>query len=568
VIDDPVAQPGTRRDGVAALAVVARRVLTMADDGAEAQVVATVDGRVVATGPRPLLDQLVPGTHVLDAGQRTVVPGFVDVHAHGEVAARTIAATVDCRAPGCRSVADVLDVFSANLSRADRGWLVGQGNLFLDQKLAERRLPTRDELDTVSTNVALALRAGGHVTVLNTRAQELSGIDAGYRPPDHSVTGKPIVERDDFGNPIGVVKEMDNLLPIPPLEGSALRAAIKEGMCEVFTRRGVTCVGEISETVDGLHDMDELHQRGELQVRTFVYLWAPGTVSLDEACTWRAHHTFRSPDTRFRIQGVKLFADGGYSAASAAVKHEYVDHPGWCGALALSASDVTEALARTREAGLQLAIHANGDRAQEEVCAAIAAAGGAPEGSLRTRVEHAGNFLPDLGETTDWWRRAGIIPVPQPVFLYTFGDFFPVYLGQYGARGRFPFRSLLRDGWRLSGSSDVWVGSEEQATNPLFSVWCCVARRTFRGDTIDEDEAIPVEDALRMHTIDAAAVLGQERLIGSLEPGKAADCVVLDRDPTACATEELLDVQVDAVVVDGRLVYEREGASPLAVTVV
>lgn len=158
--------------------------------------------------------------------------------------------------------------------------------------------------------------------------------------------------------------------------------------------------------------------------------------------------------------------------------------------------------------------------------------------------------------------------MPQPVFLYTFGDFFPVYLGEYGARGGFPFRSLLRDGWRLSGSSDVWVGSEEQATNPLFSVWCCVARRTFRGDTIDEDEAIPVEDALRMHTIDAAAVLGRERLVGSLEPGKVADCVVLDRDPTACATEELLDVQVDAVVVDGRLAYEREGAPPLTVTVV
>jgi predicted amidohydrolase YtcJ len=250
------------------------------------------------------------------------------------------------------------------------------------------------------------------------------------------------------------------------------------------------------------------------------------------------------------------------------VKGEYVGRPGWSGAIALSPAQVADALARTREAGLQLAIHANGDRAQEEVCAAIAAAGGAPEGPLRTRVEHAGNFLPFPVETTEWWRRAGIIPVPQPVFLYTFGDFFPVYLGEYGARGRFPFRSLLRDGWRLSGSSDVWVGSEEQATNPLFSVWCCVARRTFRGDTIDEDEAIPVEDALRMHTIDAAAALGQERLVGSLEPGKVADCVVLDRDPTVCATEELLDVQVDAVVVDGRLAYEREGAPPLTVTVV
>jgi predicted amidohydrolase YtcJ len=548
--------------------VVAGRVLTMAKDGESVQVVAIADERVTGTGTRSSAERFSrPGTRILDAGDRTVVPGFVDVHAHGEVAARTIAATVDCRAPGCKSVADVLEVFADNLFRADRGWLVGQGNLFFDQKLAETRLPTREELDGVSTRVALALRAGGHVTVLNTRAQELAGIDRDYRPPEHSVTGKPIVERDEgTREPTGVVKEMDNLLPIPPLEGPALRAAIREGMHDLFTRRGVTSVGEISETVDGLHCMDGLIESGELHVRTFVYLWAPGTMSLDGACAWRTLHSFRSPDSSFRIQGVKLFADGGYSAASAAVKREYVGHPGWCGALALSATDVSEALERTRGAGLQLAIHANGDRAQEEVCAAIAAAGGSPEGALRTRIEHAGNFLPFSAETTEWWRRAGIIPVPQPVFLYTFGDFFPVYLGDYGAQGRFPFRSLLRDGWRLSGSSDVWVGSEEQATNPFFSIWCCVSRRTFRGDTIDAGEAIPVEDALRMHTIDAAAVLGQDHLIGSLELGKLADCIVLDRDPLSCSADDLLDIHVDAVVFGGRLVYEREGARPVNLT--
>jgi predicted amidohydrolase YtcJ len=106
----------------------------------------------------------------------------------------------------------VLQVLRDNLGRADHGWLVGQGNLFFDQKLADRRLPTRAELDSVSTTVALAVRAGGHVTVLNTRALELAEITRAYEAPEHSVTGKPIVEREPSGEPSGVVTEMDNLL--------------------------------------------------------------------------------------------------------------------------------------------------------------------------------------------------------------------------------------------------------------------------------------------------------------------------------------------------------------------
>lgn len=542
--------------------LIAERILTMAGEDDAAQVVAIRDGSIAAVGSRELLASAVgPGTTVLDAGDRVVMPGFVDVHAHGEVAARTLATTVDCRAPACRSVADVLRTLHESLERADRGWLIAQGNLFFDQKLVDRRLPTRAELDAISRDVAIAVRAGGHVTVLNTKGLELAGITRHYTAPEHSITGKPIVEREPGSEePTGVVKEMDNVLPFPPMEQSALRDALETGFRTLFTRYGVTSVGEISETLTGIRCMDELHLADQLAVRLFVYLWAPGTVSLAEACRWPEQLTLRSPESLLRIQGVKLFADGGYSAASAAVKHEYVSRPGWRGAIALSDDQIADALARTQEAGLQLAIHANGDRAQEQVCAAIERAGGAPEGSLRTRIEHAGNFAPDLAETTDAWRRAGIVPVPQPVFLYTFGDYFPAYLGDYGKAGRFCFRTLLDAGWRLSGSSDVWVGSEELATNPFFGIWCCVKRETFNGEVIAPEERVSTEEALRMHTLDAAAVLGQEHAIGSLEAGKAADCLVLDRDPLACGDDELLDVRVDAVLLGGRLVYKREGA--------
>jgi len=409
--------------------------------------------------------------------------------------------------------------------------------------------------------VETAVRAGGHVTVLNTRALERAGIGRDYQLPEHSVTGKPIVERDSAGLPTGVVKEMDNLLPLPVIEESALSDTLSAGLGELFTRNGVTTLGEISETVEGLRAMDRLQRSGDLRLRIYAYLWAPGTMSLEEACAWRS--TLGDFGPLLRIQGVKLFADGGYSAASAAVKQDYASRPGWKGALALSREQIAEALVRTREAGLQLAIHANGDRAQEEVCEAIAAAGGAPSGALRTRVEHAGNFASERAVTTESWRRAGVVPVPQPVFLYSFGDYFPTYLGDQGLSGRFAFRSLLDEGWPISASSDVWVGSEQEVTNPLFSVWCCVRRRTYAGETIDLEQRVSIEEALTMHTLHAAEALGQADLLGSVEPGKLADLVVLDRDPLTCPEDDLPHLRVDAVLLEGQHVYARDAARPL-----
>lgn len=543
----------------AELVLLSDRVIWMTEgDPVSPGFLAVRDGVIAATGPRgDAAAYIGPETVIRDTGSAPIMPGFVDVHAHMEVAARTAYQTVDCRAPRCRTVADVLDTLREHLSEAVDGWLVGQANLFFDQKLAEKRLPTRAELDSVSTDVAIVVRAGGHISVLNSRALERAGINRDYRAADYSITGMPTVERDERGEPTGVVKEMDNLLPLPKLSGDALRAAIRKGVRDLFTANGVTTIGEISETVAGLRQMDALHAAGELGARLRVYLWTPGTVSLEEACQHRDWSGLTAPDELLRVHGVKMFSDGGYSAASAAVKRPYV-HTGHrnCGKVALSAEQIGEALRRTADAGLQLAVHANGDRAQEEVCLAIEAAGGPRPGAPIPRVEHAGNFLPDPA-ATELWRRAGIIPVPQPVFIYTFGDFFPAYLGEYGTRGRFPFRRLLDEGWAITGSSDVWIGSEDGATNPFFSIWCCLRRESFFGEIIDEDQRITMAEALRMHTINGARTLGEEDRYGSLEPGKLADVIVLDRDPFECPVDELLQIRVDEVYLGGRRVHTR-----------
>jgi predicted amidohydrolase YtcJ len=529
-----------------------------------------VDGAVVLRGDR--IERLARrdevdalrdgGAVVIDVGDRALLPGFVDPHAHVEVASRAAFGTVDVRAPECASVADVQARLSEGLADAEAtGWVVGQGNLFFDRKLAEGRLPTRDELDAVSRTVPVAVRAGGHVSVLNSAALALAGIDRDYRAPEHSVTGKPTVERCAcHGEPTGVVKEMDSLLPFPTPDRAAIEEALVAGIHDMFTVNGVTTIGEISESLDGIASMDSLAQRGKLNTRMRLYLWSPGTLPIEQGCDWGSHFSLGADAEHLDVRGIKLFADGGYSAASAAVNTDYVHVPvPHRGEIALSEADIEQAVGLTDDAGLQLAIHANGDRAQEWLCDAIASHVDGPRPADRhIRIEHAGNFCPDPA-LSESWQRAGIAPIPQPVFLYTFGDYFPDYLGDYGARGRFPFRTLLDAGWPLSASSDVWIGSEREATKPMFGVWCCVTRRTYAGRVIDADQALTVDEALHLHTLGGAQATGEADIKGSIEPGKLADLVVLDRDPHFVAEDDLRRIRVDLTMVGGEVVYDRAG---------
>jgi predicted amidohydrolase YtcJ len=536
------------------------RIISMEAGTTDATAVLIRGKRIVRVFRREQLEEVASEhTRIVDLGKKVLLPGFIDVHAHSEVVCRTAFDTIDCRAPECKNIADVCEALSSGASKARTEWIVGQANLFFDRKLGEGRLPSREELDRVRRDRPIALRAGGHITVLNTKALEIAGIDRDFVPPEYSVTGMPDVLRDQDGKPTGIVKEMDSLLPLPGVSNDELRSALEDGYRHYFARFGVTTVGEISETVAGIECMNDLANAQRLPVNIRVYLWAPGTLEIGKACDWRNHISLSAPEQSLCIQGLKIFSDGGFSARSAAVNCCYVGLGDFSGTIAFKKYFFERAYKMTQEAGLQLSVHANGDRAQEWICAAIIGLGGSAPGRTRLRIEHAGNFLPQK-RTADAWAEAGIIPVPQPVFLYTFGEYFPDYLGDYGLKGRFPFKTLLKEGWRLSGSSDVWIGSEREATNPLFSIWCCLKRQTYAGGFIDPHEAISLDQALRMHTIDAAAAMGEEDVRGSIAPGKFADIVALERDPFSVDVDALRTLKVDYVMSMGREVFQREGA--------
>lgn len=487
------------------LLLTSSRLISMAPDTDRGDNSVAVKGdSILDVGPRARLKEgLGPGVATYDFGGRPIMPGFVDVHVHPEMASLALYNRVDVHTPPRETIDDVIEAFRQNMDMADEtGWLFGHGSLFQDQKLKDKRLPNRRDLDKVSAEIPVAMMAGGHNLILNSRALELVGIGPGFRVPAGAT-----VELEDSGEPNGIIKDLEHLLPIPRPDLSTKEKALKAIAREHLTSNGVTTIGDISHSTEGIELADRLIGAGEINVRFRTYIWVPRLMPIKEACHWQDHLTINADEKHMRIQGVKMFADGGYSAALAAVKLPYVGRNGSRGKLALNRRQIRNAMLGTREAGLQLIIHCNGERAQESMCNVATELGDPPKGRMVNRMEHAGNFVSDPW-TREMWRNAGLMPAPQAVFLYTFGDYFPVYMGDYASEGRFSFRTMVDEGWELPCSSDG-SGSEARHFNPFFSIWCAVKRQTFTGQIIDPEQRLSVEEALKMHTIYPAAALGK-----------------------------------------------------------
>jgi predicted amidohydrolase YtcJ len=256
---------------------------------------------------------------------------------------------------------------------------------------------------------------------------------------------------------------------------------------------------------------------------------------------------------QFAISGVKMFSDGGYSSRNAATLTEYLAaeavRPHDRGRINLSYGELRRLIGLAREQDVQLAIHANGARAQKEVLNAIIDSGD-PFLHRRIRIEHLGNFVPELSMLDDI-KRSNAIPVMNPGFLYVFiGDFVPVVLGDVARTGRMPTRTILDDGIVPVFASD---GSH---VNPLFNCGVAVRRQGFWGDAIEPWESISLAEALPLHGIEAAKALSLDQTLGSLTAGKEADFILYEEDPLTYAGD-LAELVPSEVYMHGEAVHQR-----------
>jgi predicted amidohydrolase YtcJ len=502
---------------------------------------------------------------VLEFGERSLLPGFIDTHAHSVTGAIGVDTMVDC-VNTCNSIDDMQQQLRDHLDTVgESGWMVARGLLMLDQRWSDGRYPTREDLDRVSTTVPIAVRTG-HLAILNTRALEVVGIEK-YIGVKHGGLGPGSVQMGSDGQPNGRLNNLEGIVPLPEPDAATMRRSVETGIRRVFTSKGVTTICELSDTMETTQVLLDLIDEGRIGPRYNVFLMVPATMTLEQALNWRATGLTDRPG-RYDIRGIKLFADGGYGSYDAAVNHVYCEcvalEPGSKGILSFADSELADVLTKIAGSGMQVAIHTNGERSQEQVCRvarSIDRAGDPP-----MRLEHAGNWVWDP-KTPDLWRSAGALPSSQPSFLWTMAAGMPGLFGESGRRhGRLPFRTLLEQGWDLPGGSD-WIWPWEEAiADPFFSMWCCMKRMGFDGELIDPDEAIDFEAALKMQTINGARLLGEEANRGSLEGGKLADIVVVDRDLSKGVTaDNVRDIQVDYVFRGGELVHAREGAAPYRV---
>ncbi|HET7231300.1 MAG TPA: amidohydrolase [Longimicrobium sp.] len=524
------------------IVVVNAKVWTGVRGAPDAWGVAARGGRIMAVGAEQAVNRTIgPRTRVVDAGGKMVVPGFIDSHVHFITggAALTSVQLRDARTPAefVRRIRDYARTLPPGAWITEGNW---------DHSLWGGELPRRDWIDSVTPNNPVWVsRLDGHMALANSAALRAAGVTAATG----DVEGGEIV-RGAGREPTGILK--DNALalvdravpePTPAQQDRALDAAMR-----YVAEQGVTSVQHMGGWGD-LAAFRRARAAGRLRTRISA------AVPLD---TWeRLRDTVAARgrgDEWLRIGSLKGFVDGSLGSHTALMHQPFSDTGTGTGLLVTPADDLYAWTRGADQAGLQVMVHAIGDRANTlilDIFERVAREDGARD--RRFRVEHAQHLRPaDIPR----FGRLGVIPSMQPYHAIDDGRWAERVIGPERAKGTYAFRTLLDSGATLAFGSDWFVAPP----TPLEGIYAAVTRRTLDdqhpGGWVPEQK-ITVEEALRAYTSGAAFGVFQEREKGTLEPGKLADWVLIDRDLRAIAPETIRDAHVLMTVVGGQVVYQR-----------
>ena len=533
------------------------------------QAMAVLGSRVCAAGRDDDISSLIgPRTRVVDLDGRTVVPGINDSHMHiGYFGAVRPPLAVDVGFPAVRSIADVIDAVGS--ARPVNGWVKGVGwDVGYLEDAHPGRLPNRDDLDTASSDVPVALRDfSGHQLWVNSKALELANIHADTPDPSNGV-----IVRDHSRRPTGLLREAAGALIdrlIPPLTDIELDQAL-DTVREIVHAEGITSVTDAALGPGGnafeggaagerfLQRLAERAGREDFALRTTVLLaFSPLTTSSLSDVTQHLFSFTPPPDKPgwFRVAGIKFFADGVPPNKTGWLTQQYVG--GGCGCLTIAGETDDERLADlgamvelAHGAGHQIGVHVTGDRAIDAtVRCLVRAQNRSPRPDPRHYVIHADLASP---EALDLLATHGFGASMQPAIKWTIADLMRDMLGKERADYQWPMRSALDAGVRVTSSSDAPI----TFPNWRQGVETAVLRESkATGEVHGPEERVSVLEAIRTFTVDGAWQDRAEDWKGSLVPGMVADYCVLDGRLLGTDERQIAKTPIAATVVDGQVVF-------------
>ena len=531
----------------ASLVVTGARVWTGDPEMPWSEAVAVAGDAIVAVGSAADIAPLIgDGTELIVADGGMLVPGFIDTHVHFLAGGSSIASVQlrDAETPG-----EFVRRIEAFAETAGPGEWITDGAW--DHTNWGGELPRRDWIDAVTPdNPVWVSRLDGHMALANSLALQQAGVDADT--PD--VAGGEII-RDGDGRPTGILKDNAMVLvqeAIPKPTERQLDSYLDAAM-QYVAKNGVTTVHDMSDGIAdgwiGLETYRRAEARGDLITR--IYAVTP----LGE---WRRLKDDIGRNGRgnewLRTGGVKGFMDGSLGSHTAAMLAPFTDTPQDSGFLLDSLENLRVMMTGADAAGLQLNIHAIGDKAIRDlldIFLDVASENGKRD--RRLRMEHAQHIHPD-----DIPRFAvqGVIASMQPYHAIDDGRWAEAVIGAERARTTYAFKSLLESGAHVALGSDWYVAPAD----PIAGIYAAVTRRTLDGENSNgwvPEQKITVEEALRGYTCEGAYASFEEDRKGMIKAGMLADMVLIDRDLTAIPPETIRDAKVLKTIVGGRVVYSR-----------
>ncbi|MCB1841333.1 MAG: amidohydrolase [Halioglobus sp.] len=529
-------------------------VLTMDADNRIVEAISVRGDLIESVGStQDVMARVTDESVVVDLRGQTLLPGFVDAHGHFPGSGiRAVAADLNSPPIGDKnSMADVLDALRAEAARREPGeWVSGFG--YDDTLLAEQRHPTREELDAVSSeHPVVAMHISGHMLVANSMALDRAGITADTPDPEGGVIGRA----DGSREPNGLLEEtarMDIVMKMQDMSLIDTWRLFKTATVD-YLRQGVTTAQSGGATPELAQGIALFSRLGVVPNRVVVF---PFETAFSTALANGEYDPDEYATERVYMGPVKLVADGsiqGYTGYLSQPYHTpYHGDATYRGYPSITREDLFSQVAALHAAGHQLAIHGNGDASIDDILDAFEAAQAThPVDDPRLILIHSQMAREDQIARM---RELGVTPSFFSAHTWYWGDRHrDIFLGPERAAVISPARWALDYGLRFSSHLDTPVVPMQ----PLQAVWSQVHRLTHGGDLLGPEQRVSVMQALRAVTIDAAWQVFLEDRLGSLEPGKFADLVVLSGSPldNPMAMREL---QVQRTVIGGATVYQRQ----------